>query len=158
MISLTDLLLEAKLPQSEQDMDLYARKYKKTIDIEEPFSSLQTQGMVCHQTYSTEDKKWLFPNEVIKENNKFYNRFVWINADGSIHHYDKRHRYTPAGEHVAYQAGATDGIIDFKGWKVCLRICYDLRFPVWSRNTSAYDLLVFVVAIGLFCCFISLLC
>ena len=47
-------------------------------------------------------------------------------------------------EDLAYLAGETDGIIDFKGWKVCLRICYDLRFPVWSRNTSGYDLLVFV--------------
>ena len=80
----------------------------------------------------------------IEEEDQFYNRFVWVNADGSIHHYDKRHRYTPAGEDLAYQAGETDGIIDFKGWKVCLRICYDLRFPVWSRNTSDYDLLVFV--------------
>ena len=80
----------------------------------------------------------------IEEEGKFYNRFVWVNVDGSIHHYDKRHRYTPAGEDLAYQAGETDGIIDFKGWKVCLRICYDLRFPVWSRNTSDYDLLVFV--------------
>ena len=80
----------------------------------------------------------------IEEEGQFYNRFVWVNVDGSIHHYDKRHRYTPAGEDLAYQAGETDGIIDFKGWKVCLRICYDLRFPVWSRNTSDYDLLVFV--------------
>ena len=80
----------------------------------------------------------------IEEEGKFYNRFVWVNVDGSIHHYDKRHRYTPAGEDLAYQAGETDGIIDFKGWKVCLRICYDLRFPVWSRNTLNYDLLVFV--------------
>ena len=80
----------------------------------------------------------------IEEEGKFYNRFVWVNVDGSIHHYDKRHRYKPAGEDLAYQAGETDGIIDFKGWKVCLRICYDLRFPVWSRNTSDYDLLVFV--------------
>ena len=80
----------------------------------------------------------------IEEEGQFYNRFVWVNADGNIHHYDKRHSYTPAGEDLAYQAGETDGIIDFKGWKVCLRICYDLRFPVWSRNTSDYDLLVFV--------------
>ena len=49
-----------------------ALKAIKTIDIEEPFSSLQTQGMVCHQTYSTEDKQWLYPKEVIKDNNNFF--------------------------------------------------------------------------------------
>ena len=49
-----------------------ALKTVKTIDIEEPFSSLQTQGMVCHQTYINEEKQWLFPKEVIKDNNNFF--------------------------------------------------------------------------------------
>lgn len=81
---------------------------------------------------------------IIEEEGLYYNRFVWINSDESIYFYDKRHTFTLAGEDRAYQAGKNDGILQFKGWKVCLRICYDLRFPVWSRNTMDYDLLVYV--------------
>lgn len=81
---------------------------------------------------------------VIEEEGQFYNRFVWVNIEGTIDYYDKRHRFTLAGEDQTYQSGQTNGIITFKGWNICLRICYDLRFPVWSRNTSNYDLLVFV--------------
>jgi predicted amidohydrolase len=58
--------------------------------------------------------------------------------------YDKRHTFTLAGEHIAYQSGIKDGIVEYLGWKICLRICYDLRFPVWSRNTHNYDLLIYV--------------
>ena len=81
---------------------------------------------------------------VIEEEGKFYNRFVWVNTDGSIHYYNKKHLFTLAGEHQVYQEGDLDGIIQFKGWNVCLRVCYDLRFPVWARNTKGYDLLVYV--------------
>lgn len=81
---------------------------------------------------------------VIKENELFYNRFLWVNPDRQIHFYDKRHPFTLAGEHKKYEAGQNSGIILFKGWKICLRICYDLRFPVWSRNIEDYDLLVYV--------------
>ena len=109
--------------------------------VAEPMSGVTIQWM---KQWSEKLQVAVAGSIAIEEEGKFYNRFVWVNVDGSIHHYDKRHRYTPAGEDLAYQAGETDGIIDFKGWKVCLRICYDLRFPVWSRNTSDYDLLVFV--------------
>lgn len=81
---------------------------------------------------------------VIHEGEFFYNRFVLVSPDGSIQYYDKRHTFTLAGEHQVYKAGENDGIVAYKGWKICLRICYDLRFPVWSRNTVDYDLLIYV--------------
>ncbi|MDA8640215.1 nitrilase family protein [Flavobacteriaceae bacterium] len=81
---------------------------------------------------------------VVEENGKFYNRFVWVNDDGSTHYYNKRHLFTLAGEDQVYEEGKDQCIFNFKGWNVCLRICYDLRFPVWSRNKNTYDLLVFV--------------
>lgn len=81
---------------------------------------------------------------VIKEGKNVYNRFVMVNATGVLAYYDKRHTFTLAGEDKAYTSGTNSGIFEFKGWKICLRICYDLRFPVWSRNTENYDLLLYV--------------
>lgn len=80
------------------------------------------------------------------ESEQYYNRLLWVNADGTYHHYDKRHLFTFAGEHFHFSAGRERIAIDLKGWKVCPLICYDLRFPVWSRNSAhdPYDLLIYV--------------
>ena len=80
----------------------------------------------------------------IKENGKVYNRFVIVSSDGVLSQYDKRHTFTLAEEDKSYSSGTGFGIFKYQGWKICLRICYDLRFPVWSRNTMNYDLLLFV--------------
>ncbi|MDH5412835.1 MAG: amidohydrolase [Flavobacteriaceae bacterium] len=81
---------------------------------------------------------------IIKENNNFYNRLVFVFPSGEIQTYDKRHTFTLAGEHKVYTAGNKKLIVDYKGWKICPLICYDLRFPVWSRNFEGYDVLIYV--------------
>lgn len=81
---------------------------------------------------------------VYGENDKYYNRLFFVEANGNIQHYDKRHTFTLAGEHQKYEAGKKHLIIDFKGFKINTMICYDLRFPVWSRNTLDYDVLLYV--------------
>jgi omega-amidase len=81
---------------------------------------------------------------IIEEGDKYFNRFIWINPDGSIHHYDKKHLFSFAGENKNYTAGDEKIIIEYKGWKICPLVCYDLRFPVWSRNSENYDLLIYV--------------
>lgn len=78
------------------------------------------------------------------ENGHFFNRLVWMHPDGTYQTYDKRHLFTLADEHLTYTAGTQKLIVDLKGWKICPLICYDLRFPVWSRNTESYDLLFYV--------------
>ncbi len=82
----------------------------------------------------------------IHENEVFYNRLYWVNPDGSYKHYNKRHLFRMGNEHEYYAAGNQKIIIDYKGWKICPLICYDLRFPVWSRNTknNTYDVLIYV--------------
>lgn len=82
----------------------------------------------------------------VKEQGKYYNRLYWVKPDGSFLSYDKRHLFSMGKEHEHYTAGSSKLIIDCKGWKVCPLICYDLRFPVWSRNTqeNTYDLLIYV--------------
>jgi len=81
---------------------------------------------------------------VIRENEKYYNRFVFAQPDGTIETYNKRHTFTLAGEDKKYASGDLRVIIEYKGWKVCPLVCYDLRFPVWARNTDAYDVVFYV--------------
>lgn len=82
----------------------------------------------------------------VKENNKFYNRLYWVNPNGNYEFYDKRHLFKLGNEHQYYAPGNKKIIIDYKGWKICPLICYDLRFPVWSRNRkdNTYDVLIYV--------------
>jgi omega-amidase len=84
-----------------------------------------------------------------RENNKFFNRFYWVKPDGSYEFYDKRHLFSMAGEHLVMTRGMTRKIVEWKGWKINLQVCYDLRFPVWSRNSYVensftYDMLIYI--------------
>ena len=81
---------------------------------------------------------------IITENKHFYNRFLFITPSGKIHQYNKRHLFSLAGEHERYKSDNKQVVIDYKGWRICPLVCYDLRFPVWSRNTSNYDVLIYV--------------
>lgn len=81
---------------------------------------------------------------IIEEKEEIFNRAVCAFPDGSVFSYDKRHLFAMGQEHLHYAAGSQKLIIEYKGWKICPLICYDLRFPVWSRNTENYDLLIYV--------------
>ena len=85
---------------------------------------------------------------IIKEEDKFYNRLIWMLPNGELGYYDKRHLFAFAGEDQHYTAGNKRLIASVKGWKINLQICYDLRFPVWARQTkgteSEYDVLLYV--------------
>lgn len=82
---------------------------------------------------------------IIEEDGKYFNRFIWMTSDGSYVQYDKRHLFGLAREDEVFTPGKKRVIVELKGWKVCPMICYDLRFPVWSRNQDgAYDLLIYI--------------
>lgn len=81
---------------------------------------------------------------IIRDGKNNYNRFLWVSPSGNTEFYDKRHRFTMAGEHQHFSAGNRQLVVELHGWKIMLQVCYDLRFPVWSRNTSRYDGLIYV--------------
>lgn len=81
---------------------------------------------------------------ICSEQEHYYNRLYFVYPDGSHEKYDKRHTFTLAKEHETYSAGTEKLVVDFKGWRICPLVCYDLRFPVWSRNVEDYDLLLYV--------------
>jgi omega-amidase len=72
---------------------------------------------------------------IVEEEDNYYNRLIWMLPNGQFGYYDKRHRFAYAGENEQYTAGHKRLIASVKGWKVLLLVCYDLRFPVWSRQT-----------------------
>ncbi len=81
---------------------------------------------------------------IIEEDNQIFNRAFWVFSDGKIEKYDKRHLYTMGQEHLYYSHGKEKLIVEYKGWRFCPLICYDLRFPVWSRNQENYDVLIYM--------------
>lgn len=81
---------------------------------------------------------------VIEENGHFFNRLVFVFPSGEIQKYDKKHLFTLAGEDQIYTSGTQKILVEYKGFKICPLICYDLRFPVFARNTEEYDVLIYV--------------
>ena len=81
---------------------------------------------------------------IITENGNYYNRLFFVYPDGSYKTYNKRHTFTLAKEDETYTAGKERLVVELKGWKICPLICYDLRFPVYARNTEYYDVLIYV--------------
>ena len=86
---------------------------------------------------------------VILEKGNYYNRLIWMEPTGKYQSYDKRHLFHPGNEHEQFSQGTEKLIVDLFGWKICPLVCYDLRFPVWSKNTwkdgvYEYDILLYV--------------
>ena len=83
---------------------------------------------------------------VVKEENRYYNRFYFVTPDGSVTRYDKHHLFTYGGEHHHFTAGNERCVVEYKGVRIMLQICYDLRFPIWARNRGDYDMILYVAS------------
>ncbi|HJP37713.1 MAG TPA: amidohydrolase [Gammaproteobacteria bacterium] len=81
---------------------------------------------------------------IIEEHGHYYNRLIWAPPDGQLASYDKRHLFRPVGERDHFTPGRERSILTINGWRICPLICYDLRFPVFSRGVDAYDLLLYI--------------
>jgi omega-amidase len=155
--------LEEKMAQISMPTDL--------IILPEMFTTgftMQAKSLAEHPNFTT--FKWLKQQAkrtqavitgsfIVKEGEHFFNRLIWIRPDGSFETYDKRHLFRMGEEDKTFTAGTKRLIVELKGWRICPLICYDLRFPIWSRNFSVekigkgkgektsilnYDLLIYV--------------
>lgn len=153
----TDLVWENPL-QNRMNLE------KKIVEIEETdiviLPEMFTTGFSMHpkglaETMEGETVEWMkrlskersiaiCGSLIINDHNKYFNRFVFVSENEEVKTYDKRHLFTLAGEHHEYEQGTDKQIISHKGWNICPLICYDLRFPVWSRYEEDYDLLIYV--------------
>jgi predicted amidohydrolase len=80
----------------------------------------------------------------IEENGKYYNRFYFVEPSGDYFTYNKRHLFSFAGENKEYTAGSERVIVEYGGFRILLQVCYDIRFPVFSRNRGDYDMIIYV--------------
>lgn len=89
---------------------------------------------------------------IVQEKNNYFNRLIWMQPNGEFYYYDKKHLFTMAKEHKSFSRGKNRLVVHYKGWRFCPLICYDLRFPMWSRNAvfnsskanSEFDCLIYI--------------
>lgn len=98
------------------------------------------------KSMAKEKKSAITGSVFIIEGGKYYNRMIWVLPNGQIGYYDKRHLFSLAGEDKTYSAGSQRVIASLNGFRILLQVCYDLRFPVWSRqqNEHEYDVIIYV--------------
>jgi len=83
---------------------------------------------------------------IIEDNGYYYNRLIAAFPNATVRYYDKHHLFTLSGEHKVYTAGHERLQFNYKGWHICPLVCYDLRFPAWARNTTNYDILIYIAS------------
>lgn len=103
------------------------------------------------QMVSSKRKSIITGSVIIEEEGKYYNRLIWVLPNGTVGFYNKRHLFGYAGETACYTPGSNRFITSVNGWKILLIVCYDLRFPVWTRQqvadgTPEYDLIICVAS------------
>ncbi len=140
-------MFQAKLEQipSSTDIIVLPEMFSTgfTMNAAAMAENMQGKTVMWMQEMAKKHQAVITGSLIINNNEKFYNRLIWAQPDGIILHYDKRHLFSMADEDKTYTAGNTKLIVNWKGWKICPLICFDLRFPVWSRNTESYDLLMY---------------
>lgn len=160
----TDLVWEdkrANLESFEKKINSHSEKMEVVLLPEMFNTGFSMKPSLYAETMEGETVQWmkrlasakkiiLAGSLMIKENGSYYNRLVWMLPGGEYGYYDKRHLFAYAGEDAEYSSGSKRLIASVKGWKLNLLVCYDLRFPVWSRqavreeSTPEYDVLVYV--------------
>lgn len=108
----------------------------------EDIADRNNETLIWMQNFAQQKKTAIAGSVSICENEKFYNRFYFVKPDGNFDYYDKKHLFSYSGEDKIYTAGNVRKIIDYKGFRILLQVCYDLRFPVFQRNLGDYDLVL----------------
>jgi omega-amidase len=141
--------LEEKIAQLEKPVDIivlpemFNSGFTMNTNLAEPVNLTTTRWM---KQIARQADALVVGSFAVKEAENYYNRLFAVFPDGSFWNYDKRHLFRMGQEHEVYTAGTSRDLIRWRGWNILGLVCYDLRFPVWSRNVSSnpYDLLIYV--------------
>jgi predicted amidohydrolase len=112
-------------------------------ELAEPMNGKSFQWL---KDQSRKHNKIILGSVIIEENNNYYNRCISMFPDGNYYTYDKGHLFRMEREHIDFTKGESKTIFKHKAWRICTLICYDLRFPVWSRNQNNYDVLIYIAS------------
>ena len=115
-----------------------------TMEAEQVAETMDGKAVKWMQALAKEKQCLVIGSLLIVESGTYYNRLIAAFPEGTIQWYDKRHLFSFAGEDAVFTAGEERLIINYKDFKICPLICYDLRFPIWARNTEEIDLLIYV--------------
>jgi len=116
-----------------------------SLDVESQAEQAEGETLVWMKSLAKSTGAVITGSIIIKEEGNYYNRLLWVKPNGSFDYYNKRHLFRMAKEGNYFAGGSESPIFELRGWKIKPLICYDLRFPVWSRNTNlAYDVLLYV--------------
>ena len=133
-------------PVKEVDLivlpEMFSTGFSMTPEHIDPIHQINTVEWMKKQ--AAKHKSAIAGSIIATEGGHFFNRLYFVTPEGEIQTYDKRHTFTLAGEDKVYKRGDKKVIIEYKGFRICPMICYDLRFPVWSRNTEDFDVLLYV--------------
>ncbi len=114
-----------------------------SMNVSELAETMEGETVQWLKKRSSEHQLALCGSLIIRKNGDFFNRLLFVEPSGEIHFYNKHHLFAMGNEETHFQKGTERLIVQYKGWRICPLICYDLRFPVWSRNRNEYDLLVY---------------
>jgi len=168
MQNLKIVIIQSDLVWEEADQNLRSFEKKLAlvstspdlIILPEMFSTGFTLNKKCAEPMHGKSNNWL-KSQAIKNNcvitgsvlmvdkEKYFNRLIWMNPDGTHELYDKRHLFRMGKEHQSITGGTNKKIVELQSWKINLQVCYDLRFPVWSKNNYMngkydFDVLLYV--------------
>ncbi|WP_313027470.1 amidohydrolase [Soonwooa sp.] len=135
--------IELALANVEADIFLLPEMFSTgfCMDAEE-IADRNNETLYWMQSFGKQRNTAVAGSVSISENDKFYNRFYFVKPDGSFEFYDKKHLFSYSGEDKIYTSGDQRKVIEYKGFKILLQVCYDLRFPVFQRNLGDYDLML----------------
>ena len=140
--------LSSKIDVISNDVDLIILQEMFTTGftnhVQDVCESMEGETVQWMLQKASEKDTLLIGSIIIQEREKFFNRLIVAFPNGKLKYYDKRHLFSYAGEDEVFTAGNSRLVFDYKGFKICPLVCYDLRFPVWSRNTEDIDLLIYV--------------
>ena len=138
-------LIEQELSSVEADLFLLPEMFSTGFCMEaDEVADRNLETLTWMKSFAKRKNSAVAGSVSVEENGKFYNRFYFVFPDESFEYYDKRHLFSYSGEDKIYTAGKERKIIDYKGFKILLQVCFDLRFPVFSRNQNDYDAVLYV--------------
>ena len=137
--------IENELSSVETDVYLLPEMFSTGFCMEaDEVADRNLETLTWMKKFAQSTKTAVAGSASIEESGKFYTRFYFVFPDGNFEYYDKRHLFSYSGEDKIYSAGTERKIIEYKGFRILLQVCFDLRFPVFSRNQDDYDAILYV--------------